>query len=386
MNGIERMEKMYNGKYDGVPVSLFMSTEYMCRMSNIPDYRFLYSSPEFRAQAHIKMAELHDFDAMYVWFRGKRNDWREDYQLIEKDGEVYIWDKHKERKLPLSEDFYAICFPETPPYRKPFIQYGTSQELINGVPYFSMKKLNIIKKEDVDVLLPLETAEDIKKGGMIDGVKLIAEKLGNSVFLEPVCNSSFRFAIGYLGFQEGLIFMKEEPEVFQYLLDRVMRQEMEYLKVMASFGIHSAWITDIWADFISEKDYRTFVMPVARNFIHLSKELGIKSHYYIPGKISYHIDCVNELKPDAFHMEDSVGIDITSARKKLNNKIVMYGNLDSIEILTKGPIYAIEREVKRQIDICLPNGPFVVALKGEVEKYAPPEHVNAMIIAAHSYR
>ncbi len=80
MTGVERMKRMYEGKMDGVPVSLFFSTEYMCKHSGVPDYRFLYGSHESRAQAHTKLARLHDFDGLYVWNRGKRKDWRADYQ------------------------------------------------------------------------------------------------------------------------------------------------------------------------------------------------------------------------------------------------------------------------------------------------------------------
>ena len=87
----------------------------------------------------------HDVDAIYLWTRGKRHDWRRDYRLVEENGEVYIWDTLQNRRLALSEDYYAIDFPEKPPYRSPYVQYGESQELICGVPTFSKPKLDIEK-------------------------------------------------------------------------------------------------------------------------------------------------------------------------------------------------------------------------------------------------
>ena len=109
MTGIERMSRMYEGNYDDVPVALFFSSEYICLRSGVPDYRFLYGPPEHRAKAQIKMAKLHDFDALYLWTRGKRKDWRRDYQLVENGDDVYIWDNIEKRKLPLSEDYYACA-------------------------------------------------------------------------------------------------------------------------------------------------------------------------------------------------------------------------------------------------------------------------------------
>ncbi len=44
-------------------------------------------------------------------------------------------------------------------------------------------------------------------------------------------------------------------------------QEVEYLRVMASFGIHGAWMNDIWVDLISPDGYREFVIPSAIDFI-----------------------------------------------------------------------------------------------------------------------
>ena len=386
MTGVERMKRMYEGNMDGVPVCLFFSTEYMCMHSGVPDYRFLYGSHESRAEAHIKMARRHDFDALYVWNRGKRNDWRADYQLVENGADVHIWDSKENRKLPLSEDYYAIDFPDTPPYRRPFIQYGESQEMINGVPTYSKPKLEIHSIEDVDRLLPLETDEQVKDGGMFDGVGMIHQEIGNDVFLEAACNSSFRFAVGVLGLQEGLMFMLEQPGVFRYLVERTMEQELAYLRVMASHGVHSAWINDIWVDLISESHYREFVMPITAAFIEEARKLGLKSHYYPLAKSGHLIPLVNELRPDALHLEEYAQMDICEIRAKLDPGVVLYGNIHALDVVQKGPISAIEDEAKRQIDGCLHGGPFVLAIGSEVTKHTPPEHVDALIAAAHSYK
>ena len=386
MSGIDRIKGMYEGRCQGVPVCMFFSTEYMCRMSGVQDYNFLYGPHDHRAQAHISMTKLHDLDGIYLWPRGKRRDWREDYRLVKEAGEPFIRDVKNNRRLPLSEDYYAICFPEKPPYRNPFIQYGESQEIVNGVPYYSKPKLDIGSIADVDRLLPLETADRVAEGGMLEGIRLIADAVGREVFLEGSCNSSFRFALGIIGLQEGLMFMQDEPEVFSYLLDRVTAQELEYLKVMASFGIHSAWINDIWVDLISEADYRKYAMPCAKKFIGEAKKLGIKSHYFPTGKTPYVIECVNELKPDALHLEEFSGLDIGEIRRRLDKNIVLYGNLHATEVLLKGPASVIEDEVKRQIDKCLPQGPFIMSLGSEVPSKTPCEFVDAMIHAAHSYK
>ena len=50
MTGIERMNRMYQGKSEEVPVALFFSSEYICRHSGVPDYQFLYGPPEHRAR------------------------------------------------------------------------------------------------------------------------------------------------------------------------------------------------------------------------------------------------------------------------------------------------------------------------------------------------
>ena len=181
------------------------------------------------------------------------------------------------------------------------------------------------------------------------------------------------------------MFMLEEPEVFSYLLERTMNQELEYLKVMASYGVHSAWINDIWCDLISEKDYRKFVMPVTVAFVEQAKELGLKSHYFPIGKMAYVIDYVNQIKPDAFHLEEYAGLDIVDMRNKLNSEIVLYGNVHALDILQNGSIAEIKKEVNRQIDSCLAKGPYVLALGTEVTKKTPPENVNAMIEAARDY-
>jgi uroporphyrinogen-III decarboxylase len=155
---------------------------------------------------------------------------------------------------------------------------------------------------------------------------------------------------------------------------------------MAEYGIHSAWITNIWLDLISESDYRKFVMPGDRRFIELSKELGIKSHYFPCGKVPYIIECANELKPDAVHLEEFSGLDIGEIRKRVDPSILLYGNVHAIDVLLNGSVSEIEKEVKRQIDICLPQGPFIMSIGSEVALKTPCANVDALIEAAHSYK
>jgi uroporphyrinogen-III decarboxylase len=382
MIGLERMKAMYAGDCGEVPVAMFFSTEYLCRQSGVPDYRFLYGPPHYRAEAHIEVARRHDIDALYLWTRGKRNDWREDYQLVETQDQPYVRDRLQNRRLALSRDYYAIDFPDKPPYRQPYVQYGESQELINGTPTYSKPKLDIRTKEDVDRLLPLEPAKLVREGGMFEGVGLIADKIGDKVFLEVGCNSSFRFALGVLGLQEGMVFMREEPEVFGYLVDRMMMQELEYLKVMADYGAHGAWITDIWADLVSAADYRRFILPAAVRFVEMSRRLGLKALYCPTGNVAHLLDMFNEIKPDALHLEGY--LDISDIRRSIDPDILLYGNVDAVTILEPGPISAIEQESRRQVRECLPNGRFVLALDAEVSRDTPPSHVDAMINAARN--
>ncbi len=384
MTGVERMERMYQGGRDEVPVALFFSTEYICRHSGVPDYQFLYGSQEHRARAQADILRRHNADAYYVWTRGKRHDWRRDYQLVDRGGEVYIWDTLQNRRLPFSEDYYAVDFPEKPPFRVPYVQYGESQELICGTPTYSKPKLDIQSMEDIDRLLPLEPADQVAEGGMFEGVRLLAQKIGKERFLEVGCNSSFRFALGILGLQEGLMFMHERPEVFGYLVERMMRQELEYLKVMAGYGARGAWINDIWVDLVSQRDYRAFVLPTLSAFVDESRRLGLKAHYFPSGKTTHLIEIVNEIKPDAFHLEEFADIDIAEVRRRLDSDIVLYGNVAALAILQKGPLAAIEKESRRQIEACASTGPFVLALGSEVTRDTPPEHVDAMIRAART--
>jgi uroporphyrinogen-III decarboxylase len=332
------------------------------------------------------MAQMHDLDSLWVWPRGKRDDWRRDYRLVEDAGEVHIRDAVNERGLALSEDYYAIDFPEAPPYRRPYVQYGESQELVNGAQTYSKHKLDVETRDDVDRLLPLEPVESVRQGGMFEGVRLLAEAIGSEVFLEPGCNSSFRFALGVLGLQEGLIFMRERPEVFEYLVRRMMMQELNYLKVMAGYGVHGAWIADIWADLISPGDYRRFVMPAVAAFIREARKLGLTSHYHPCGRLGHLVEIVNEMKPDAFHLEEYSGVDVVELRRRLDSGIALYGSVHALEILQRGPFPAIRDEARRQIDACLPSGPFVLAVGTEVSRNTPPQHVDALIDTAHAYR
>ena len=126
-------------------------------------------------------------------------------------------------------------------------------------------------------------------------------------------------------------------------------------------------------------------MPTVIAFIEQARQLGLKSHYFPCGQVAHLVEVVNEMRPDAFHLEEYAGIDIVELRKRLDPEIILYASIHALEILQKGPIEAIEKETKRQIDACIATGPFVAAVGTEVTKHTPPEHVDAMIRTAHAY-
>ncbi len=170
---------------------------------------------------------------------------------------------------------------------------------------------------------------------------------------------------GFMGFNEGMMAMVEEPdevyELFEYLNEfnmEVARNVLEYYK--PDFWEIGDDVATAFNPFISPATYRELVKPFAAREAKLGAERGLPVNMHCCGHCESLIDDWLEIGVTAWNPAQVMN-DLPAIKKKYGNKLVLIGCWDS-----SGPAgwpgsseEVVKNAVRECIDAYAPGGGFV---------------------------
>ncbi len=389
----QRMLQIMSGEsVDVMPVDLMVGTEFLCHHAGVPTMDFFYDSDpraEQKAQTHVAFLERFEPDAVTLWCRGAPKHWRQRY-CYELDGEqAFMVDTKTGKRWPMSGDHYAVFMDELPDMGPYHFERGEVEILVNGSQYFGITdKFDIQSEADIDRLFPIQPAEAVIDSGMFEVTRTMADRCGETEYIEcSAISSLFRFALGILGFPDGLIFMREKPDLFRCLVERMLEQNIEYAKAVRTLGADGLHTGDLWAggDLISQDDWMEFAFPYSRELIRQAKRIGLKVKYYFVGDPGPRLKSLGELGADSLQIEESWGVSIDALREAVGPDMVLHTNIDAIYLMDHGSPAQIQEELAAQVKAA--GGPqrLICSLGSELTVNTPPANVETLIAAAHRY-
>lgn len=247
-------------------------------------------------------------------------------------------------------------------------------------------------KEDIDKFVKFitETEDEVIQSGVFDHVKVISDKYGNDVFItlhegNPVC----RILDEYLGFEDGLISMMENPENVGYFLYKLYEALIPRMKALKKMGAHAYAGSETYCtqDIISPTMYRELVFPAQQYFYKELEKIGLTPITYFLGDVTPLIDDINKMGVKGLMVEESkkgFNLDVIDIRKKLSPEITLFGNLDSVNILQNGTVQQVREETLRQLKAS-EYGSFIMSNGCPISFNTPEENIAEMIKVVRNY-
>ncbi|QGU06357.1 Uroporphyrinogen decarboxylase [Corynebacterium occultum] len=127
----------------------------------------------------------------------------------------------------------------------------------------------------------IRTAADVKKLAILDedvpeiaqGIGIIRDELKDSQALIGFAGAPFTLA-SYLieggpsrNHEATKAMMHSEPETWHLLMERLTPTVINFLKIQIDAGIDALQLFDSWAGFLTERDYRKFVLPYSTRIL-----------------------------------------------------------------------------------------------------------------------
>lgn len=128
---------------------------------------------------------------------------------------------------------------------------------------------------------PIRSAEDVKNLPILDsdtpevaaGIRIILDELKDSQALIGFVGAPFTLA-SYLveggpskNHERTKALMHAEPQLWHALMERLVPTITQFLRIQVEAGIDAMQLFDSWAGYLSEEDYREFVLPYSAQIL-----------------------------------------------------------------------------------------------------------------------
>jgi len=195
------------------------------------------------------------------------------------------------------------------------------------------------------------------------------------------------------GFAQWFIDMRQNPEIYEALTERIFRIHTDLLTPF--LGEISDYVDIVFftedmgsqkSPFLSTSEFRKFVKPWMRKRVETLRRLAPRSkilyhscgsvHKLIPEFIDCGIDILNPIQPMASEM-DPEGL-----KGEFGDKLCFHGGIDVQGLLPSGTPSQVKEHVKEIIDVMAKGGGYILAPSHQIQGDIPPENIVAMYEAA----
>ena len=185
--------------------------------------------------------------------------------------------------------------------------------------------------------------------------------------------------IGWIHGLQAMVFaIYDQPEFMRELLDIIAVWNRARMAVVLEAGI-DLYIKRAWyenCDFWTPATFREFLLPILKADVALAHKKGAKLGYIITSNCMPLLDLLAEAGIDALIGLDPEAWDMAGAKKKLGDKVCLWGGVNGHLTVEQGSTEDVRAEVRQAMEILAPNGGFVLSPVDNVRENTPRAHEN----------
>jgi hypothetical protein len=189
------------------------------------------------------------------------------------------------------------------------------------------------------------------------------------------------------GFEEMMVGLMEFPELIEHACRRFTEDMIRFIARCKAAGIGIVWLEDCMSDMMSPPQWRKYNLTYLRQITDAARAAGIYTVHYFCGKPDGKWDLLLDTGADALSLEESkknFEINIEEVAERVNGKMALFGNVDSIGVMEQGTEEQIKLEIARQCKAGRRNrNRFVVGFGSPITPKTPPSRVRLFCDTIH---
>ena len=230
---------------------------------------------------------------------------------------------------------------------------------------------------------------DIDKDGrlpiILEGVRLVKEKLGDKVPVSATVTGPFTIAAMAVGTEQLLIGTRKKPEKVKQLMEVIVENNNRYIKRLLDIGVGIGFADPVSStSLISVKQYKEFSLPYFQKNVDYIKKHGGGCGLHICGTSRKLWEALNETGIGCFGLDNVE--DIEEAKEILGPHMSIQGNVPPVEVMRLGTPYDVLRSAKECIrkGFDSPNG-YTLTSGCQMSVGTPKENMQALMDAARIF-
>jgi uroporphyrinogen decarboxylase len=230
---------------------------------------------------------------------------------------------------------------------------------------------------------------------MLEALRLARQAVGDAVALRSPGTGPFALASYFIGSQEwlmevgmvegGLDESGEKEAALHHALGLASDALIAFGKACWDAGADILHCGDSLAscNVISPHTFQRFSFPYLQKVFAAWKEYGIdRKLLHICGNSTKVLELYAATGADMVEIDHAV--DLRVAKERIGDKVILVGNVHTVEELLQGTPETVTAASNRCIDHAGAGGGFMLGSGCIVPRYTPLENVQAMVRAAHS--
>ena len=241
----------------------------------------------------------------------------------------------------------------------------------DAVPYSRVPLVREAK--DILRLTQVRPEDGRAMSDRLEAVRLLRDYAQGEVCVIGWVEGAFAQACDLMGVQEFLLFMTEEPEAADELLDFCNELELRFALAQIREGADIIGVGDAATSLIGPKWYRKFAFEREQKLIAGIHAAGALAKLHICGNINPFLDQAAQTGCDILDCDHMV--DMERAALLMSGKGCACGNFDPVSVVLQGT----PEEVRRAALQCADYGPNTIVAAGcEIPVATDPANVLAV--------
>lgn len=212
-----------------------------------------------------------------------------------------------------------------------------------------------------------------------EAIRLVREEIGDERAIIGFCGAPWTVASYMIEGQSSRNFehtkqmMLAQPDVFDLLMERIVDNEIGYLRMQVEASADALQIFDSWGGALDAETYRSRILPHVTRLVQGAQDMGVPVILYVNG-------CHHLLEVMADSGADVLGIDWrvdpADAIRRVGDRCALQGNLDPCTLFATPEV--VEREAQRVLDAFEPAKGFIFNLGSGILPKTPLDSVEAL--------
>jgi uroporphyrinogen decarboxylase len=199
--------------------------------------------------------------------------------------------------------------------------------------------------------------------------------------------SVFEIAWQLRGMQEFLMDLVNQPEIPQYIMERLTDIYVENTRRVLDLAGDRLDMVYFYDDVATQQNlmmsarmWRRLIKPLHQRIIDVAKARGVPVMYHcdgaiyplVPELIDMGVDLLNPVQADA------AGMDPQRLKDEFGDRLSFHGGIDIIKTLPKGTVADVKAEVAARTQVLGKNGGYIMASSHHIQSDTPLANVFAM--------